>query len=267
MSEEKERPEIDFPEQDKFQDFEEGDHTGISDFLYLNSDGDDMAVVDGNVTLKEPFLERIKILVGELESFGPVGYIKMDAWFYLPWRLCGYMVSAKDRAEEIGDLIERGTKNPCGTAACIAGKAALMPVFNEMGFFLKAADMGDNGNGFSISPSSFFGSTISDSVFTGRWAIENIHTPAQAAILIRNFIGDLKEAVLDTDYWEPSYEAKDEISALDVEVKDFPVSNVSFTRGRQDPDGEGFYAPDTKINWVIETGYESQKFKWADPDA
>jgi hypothetical protein len=60
--------------------------------------------------------------------------------------------------------------------------------------------------------------------------MKNINTPAQAAILIRAFMDNLREASIFGYHWEPSQEVKDGIKELDVEEKSFPVSDLQFYR-------------------------------------
>jgi len=73
-------------------------------------------------------LRRIRILIEELEKLrkdNPKGKFNMGIWCAL--------TKAVDRFILRKEILE-ATKDPCGTVACLAGKAGLIPRIRRMGF-------------------------------------------------------------------------------------------------------------------------------------
>lgn len=158
---------------------------------------------------------RVERLIEELRSYGDEGAIDMLTW----------MLRRREYEAADGALYSRAARaNPCGTAACIAGKAALMQMFMDEGFFWDFDQAF-----FSIPPSEFFGRAVNDAVFEGRWAMHNIHTPAQAVILMEHFLDVYRCQAGRTapgGLWQPSEHVVASIRALLPEAKLFPVTGV-----------------------------------------
>ncbi len=162
---------------------------------------------------------RIKTLVAELSKLE--GFIHMTGWMAEP-------NTTTDEGYE--KFLKRARKNPCGTAACIAGKAGLMDVFRKEGFYW---DYYSGRGGFSIEASAFFGQDVHYSVFTGYWAVRNIDTPQQAVIVLQAFLkewtwatyqkvrGSAEDPFLRS--WMPPAAIRDRVEALRVKEKFFPV--------------------------------------------
>lgn len=145
---------------------------------------------------------RIAQLADELEKLE--GFIYMTDWV---------------RGVSMDD-VEAAYANPCGTAACIAGKAGLMSVFHARGYKW-------DGFGFTTRPEVFFGRRVYYSIFVGTWAQDNIHTPQQAALVLRDFLQWFTlEAWWAQVNWTPSDQLCDEITALRPTEKVFPVSHL-----------------------------------------
>ena len=76
-------------------------------------------------------LRRINILIEELEELRRTTKdikFEMGTWCELEY------VDDGQSATDLQKLIRNATKNPCGTAACLAGKAGLIPRIRKMGF-------------------------------------------------------------------------------------------------------------------------------------
>ncbi len=74
-------------------------------------------------------LRRVKMLIEEFEEIlrtVPKPNFNMKMWCELR---TSNLVNSNLRAK-----IREAVKNPCGTAACLAGKAGLMPRFRRLGF-------------------------------------------------------------------------------------------------------------------------------------
>lgn len=81
-------------------------------------------------------LTRIKILIEELESLRE--NTEKPAFDMGTW--CE--ISEADTKTKIQKQISEAVKNPCQTAACLAGKAGLMPRFRRMGFSWRFSHFG-----------------------------------------------------------------------------------------------------------------------------
>lgn len=80
-------------------------------------------------------LFRVKVLIEELEKMrksNPSPKFHMKSWCEL--------ACARSRTF-LNKLIRRATKNPCGTTACLAGKAGLIPKIRRMGFKWEAREL------------------------------------------------------------------------------------------------------------------------------
>lgn len=76
-------------------------------------------------------LNHIRLLISELEKLQketPEPEFDMNIWCSLANSDLQF-----DR-EQLERQIEKATENPCGTAACLAGKAGLIPAIRKLGF-------------------------------------------------------------------------------------------------------------------------------------
>ncbi len=173
------------------------------------------AVDSESESMKAKFLRRIKILIEEFEKFGNKGFVYMDEWVNTD------NVPESDMGRGDRKFIIEAGKNPCGTAACIAGKAGLMPRFRRLGFKYNIY-----WGSFNVSADRFFGESFHEAVFVGRFAVSNVHTPKQAVILMKAFLEDVDRAeALGVD-WVPNERVRNRITKLTPDVKTFPVSNL-----------------------------------------
>jgi len=153
--------------------------------------------------MQEIYKKRIKQLIKEFKKQGTAGAIHMNSWVY-------------GRPDSVKALA-----NPCGTAACIAGKAGLMPAFRKKGFrwnFLTRR--------FSNPPEVFFGNEVYCAVFIGTWCSKHIHTPAQAVLVLEDF---LENGRLDCE-WVPTPSVAEQVEALNPDYKIFEVSSIALSR-------------------------------------
>lgn len=84
-------------------------------------------------------LKRIKILIEELESLKET--TKKPAFDMHQWCEIGELRTKALMQKQINKAV----KNPCQTAACLAGKAGLMPRFRRMGFSWAFSHYGPSG--------------------------------------------------------------------------------------------------------------------------
>ncbi len=165
---------------------------------------------------------RLNTLADELSNLD--GFVHMGDWMTVPHR------DSLDRS----NLRRAAQANPCGTAACIAGKAGLMEVFREEGFEWDFKDWG-----FTIPPLDFFGVEAYVAVFCGKWAMQHIHTPQQAALVLRDFLAQEAQGALPAELssvtytsmspatyamWSPSEPVQQAVEACPPPQKNFPVS-------------------------------------------
>lgn len=178
------------------------------------------ASTGGALHQSEPFRGRTLQLIAELEKMD--GYLSMQQW-----------VDTRLVTVNSEELWQAAVEHPCGTACCLAGKAALMPVFREQGFRLNP-DICSNTHRlysssivFQTQPYVFFGYSLYSAVFTGIWCIKHLHTIAQAAELLRCFLADFEEASRRRTAWLPPATARDRIKAMfDGHDKTFPVTRT-----------------------------------------
>jgi len=131
-------------------------------------------------------LDRIRILIEELEKLrkdNPKGKFNMGIWCDLEF--------ARTKTKLQKQIME-ATKNPCGTAACLAGKAGLMPRFRRMGFKWTAhssgyADFSYKGNLGDDAVKAFFGYDVFTDVFLNT---NEIKTLFQGINALRQFVED-----------------------------------------------------------------------------
>ncbi len=157
--------------------------------------------------------QRLAQLADELDKLE--GFINMKAWVYVG-----------------AGTLEDAQAHPCGTAACIAGKAGLMPVFRAQGFRWWFPSPAFRHGEFTEKPSVFFGDDVSNAVFTGYWAVRNIHTPEHVVLVLEaflsdwtfeNFVASAEGDMLFTSNWEPPYKVQDAVEATAPQEKFFPV--------------------------------------------
>lgn len=75
-------------------------------------------------------IRRVKILIRELKFLRantPNPVFRMGEW------MCNILTKRKSKKVLHQDIM-KATKQPCGTAACLAGKAGLIPAVRRMGF-------------------------------------------------------------------------------------------------------------------------------------
>ena len=111
-------------------------------------------------------LRRIEILIEELEKLRkakPKGKFNMRIWCALK--------RAATRAV-LRKQIREAVKNPCGTSACLAGKAGLIPRIRKMGFKWDTIDRWGDHGGFrykkfirEAAVRAFFGDDVYWGVF------------------------------------------------------------------------------------------------------
>jgi len=166
--------------------------------------------------MTEEQIDRVKQLIEEFRIFNDVGFINMVDW----------AVSEAPGTEY--DKLTQAINNPCGTAACIAGKAGLMQVFRDQGF--KWCFRND---GFSIEPQEFFGEETYNCVFIGTWCSEHVHTPTHAVLVLEDFLRQWDQALNDgkvanfNHYWEPEASVVKMIYESRPDVKEFPASQIT----------------------------------------
>lgn len=152
----------------------------------------DITRENDGVRLLSPYIERLDLLIEKFEAMDG-GFLHMPYWVIRP-------CDQRDPEE----FLRQARTNPCGTAACIAGKAGFMAEFEEMGYrVVPLSTSGKSGFWFSIEPKIFFGLTLYNAVLVGHWAVENIHIPAQAAAVLRAFKADLGRAWRAGYTWTP----------------------------------------------------------------
>lgn len=185
---------------------------------------DERAPMGWRVQLAEPYRERFDILIEEFEKFD-AGYVHMQHWFVFDDPTTTFIS---------GDYLNSAMENPCGTAACIAGKAGLMERFQGMGFGFST----DSPNsGFDRHCVQFFGKVVRDFIFMGDFAMNHIKTPQQAVLLMKALRDDMRDGILTVlgippiapSAWRPRSSVINHIDAIapsdwkDIEEK-FPVS-------------------------------------------
>lgn len=136
-------------------------------------------------------LRRIKILIEELEKLPTDGVFKMDTWCELSG---GFGTSLKSK-------IRKAVRNPCGTAACLAGKAGLIPRIRRMGFKWDVLGRWGHHANFRyktfIGGSArweFFGEDVNDAVFT---SIDTIDTLPEGIEALKEFVKDAELGYYD----------------------------------------------------------------------
>ena len=126
-------------------------------------------------------LRRINILIEELEKLrkeNPKGKFDMGTWCSIK-RAATRLLLRKQILEAI--------QNPCGTAACLAGKAGLIPRIRRMGFKWDTAKSRGNVADFrykkligNVAVQFFFGSAVFHRVFTRTYSISTLYQGIQA---------------------------------------------------------------------------------------
>lgn len=152
---------------------------------------------------KELQRERVLQLIEGLKA-APDGYVLMRNWTDSNY------VDVPEEMRE--DYMKRASANPCGTACCIAGKAGLMPVFQDQGFKWLDYWAEPDETPFSIHPLQFFGRSLYQAVLVGQWTMDNIETTAQAIMVLEAFLAEGGIEVRLSNDWVPANE--DEILAL-----------------------------------------------------
>lgn len=138
---------------------------------------------------------HIRVLIEELEKLQDTKDIQfnMSHWCELGLRK---PFDAPMPREELREAILLATKNPCGTSACLAGKAGLIPRIRRMGFKWGVSRGGaikgifrytNNGRELTgdAAVCAFFGERVFEIVFTGRFDIKTIPQGIQA---LENFL-------------------------------------------------------------------------------
>lgn len=171
--------------------------------------------------LRRPYKRRVEILLEELEKLPKESFVYMTDWV-----VAGGKLSESDEAR----FVRSAMKNPCGTAACIAGKAGLMPRFRKLGFRWNFEEQYD----FEDAVYDFFGLMTHRIVFANTLAIQIVDTVEQAVVLVRHFLNNLDDVVswqlTNTAYavlsdYVPPAAVQEQIRALAPEDnKRFPVS-------------------------------------------
>jgi len=149
-------------------------------------------------------LKRINILIEELEKLRastPRPKFNMGMWCELTGRdekdSWGRAVSNDTRAE-LRAKIKAAVLNPCGTAACLCGKAGLMPRFRRMGFRWDVSKSGKVEGKFyyskrgrardtygEVATMEFFGFDVYDDVFIN---VDEIKTLSQGIKALKRFV-------------------------------------------------------------------------------
>ena len=151
---------------------------------------------------------RAETLLEEFRKLGP-GFVQMRDWV----------------SEEVP--VDVACANPCGTAACIGGKAGMMEVFREEGFYWTGTVSFRTETVFSVHPREFFGNDMHDAVFLGDWACDYVHTTRHVVLVLEAFLEDLDEnsyGHFDED-WLPNRDVRDFVEDTQPEWKTFPVND------------------------------------------
>jgi len=138
-------------------------------------------------------LHRIKILIEELTKLRQRAIdksrgIEFDMTTWMDPELC---------SPNLGTKINKAVKNPCGTSACLAGKAGLIPKIRKLGFqwditpksYGTSAGFSYTENEFRYTGNSavslFFGGGVFKAVFLD---VKGINTLHQGIMALKRFV-------------------------------------------------------------------------------
>lgn len=172
---------------------------------------------------------RLLRLIAEFERLD--GFVYMDA--FVVGNNCAAWISGADFKLQ-DEHLRAAIRNPCGTAACIAGKAGLMPVFRRQGLRYNYQDSGQ----YQKQLEKFFGIAVTRAVFLGDWAISHIHTSKHARIVLSDLVAEADKCNPDwfcvrfTTDWLPTNKTARIVLKSQPKEKVFPVSGFRVT-GRE----------------------------------
>ncbi len=138
-------------------------------------------------------LHRIEVLIEELTKLRQRSIDRgREIEFYM-----GNWITTDLCSPHLKDKITKAVRNPCGTQACLAGKAGLIPRIRRLGFkfdivpgsYGAKAEFQYTENGITWSENSairmFFGEDVTKKIFIGS---QDIHTLFQGIQALKRFV-------------------------------------------------------------------------------
>ncbi len=133
-------------------------------------------------------LHRIEILIEELEKLRQRAKERKEE---IEFNM-GFWITPEMEGPNLKGKIDKAVRNPCGTAACLAGKAGLIPRIRRLGFkfdivpgsYGAKAEFQYTENGFNYRENSaigaFFGEDVTKKIFIGSHNIDTLFQGIQA---------------------------------------------------------------------------------------